>query len=320
MHRQLCEIELRAGDVRAAQRHLDEWGEWTLPSDTHEQVVGPARCRAVLAAVRGRPEEAAHWAEQAIAAASAIENFREETEARRAAGVAALFAHDYARAVEHLRPLWEHAAREGIDDPGVLPVGGDLAEALLGLDDVEAAREVTARLRRLAEDQSHPWAEVSVRRCEALLLLAANTETDSADAGLAQAAVDYAALGLRHDAARSLLTLGRAQRRRRKWAAARDTLEHAAGAFDDLGADGWAAQARLELERVGGRRPSADGALTQAESRVAELAASGRSNKEIAATLVVSVYTVERHLSHVYAKLGVRSRSQLAGRIGEPRR
>lgn len=319
MHRQLCEIELRAGDVRAAQRHLDEWGEWTLPSDTHEQVVGPARCRAVLAAVRGRPEEAADWAEQAIAAASAIENFREETEARRAAGVAALFAHDYARAVEFLRPLWEHAAREGLDDPGVLPVGGDLAEALLGLDDVEAAREVTARLRRLAEDQSHPWAEVSVRRCEALLLMAANAEPDAVDAGLARAAEGYAALGLRHDAGRSLLTLGRAQRRRRKWAAARETLEHAAGVFDDLGADGWAAQARLELERVGGRRPSADGALTRTESRVAELAASGQSNKEIAATLVVSVYTVERHLTHVYAKLGVRSRSQLAGRIGEPR-
>jgi DNA-binding CsgD family transcriptional regulator len=320
MHRQLCEIELRAGDVRAAQRHLDEWGEWTLPSDTHEQVVGPARCRAVLAAVRGRPDEAADWAEKAIAAASAIENFREETEARRAAGVAALFAHDYTRAVEHLRPLWQHAAREGLDDPGVLPVGADLAEALLGLGDVEAAREVTDRLRRLAEEQSHPWGQASVRRCEALLHMAANAESDAVDAELAQTAVDFAALGLRHEAARSLLILGRAQRRRRKWAAARATLEHAAGAFDDLGADGWAAQARLELERIGGRRPSADGALTRTESRVAQLAAAGQSNKEIAATLVVSVYTVERHLKHVYAKLGVRSRSQLAGRIGDPGR
>jgi DNA-binding NarL/FixJ family response regulator len=56
--------------------------------------------------------------------------------------------------------------------------------------------------------------------------------------------------------------------------------------------------------------------LTWTETRVAELAAGGQSNKEIAATLVVSVYTVERHLKHAYAKLGIRSRSQLAGRIG----
>jgi len=317
MHRQLCEIELRAGDVRAAQRHLDEWGEWTLQSDTHEQVVGPARCRAILAAVRGRPDEALEWAEKAIAAAQSIGNFREETEAQRAAGTAALFAHDYARAVELLRPLWQHAERVGLDDPGVLPVGADLVEALLGLDDVDGARAVLDRLHRLAEEQSHPWAQASVLRCRALTRMKVNGEPVEVDAELAQAAAEFARLGMRHEAARTQLILGSAQRRRRKWAAARDALEQAAGAFDELGADGWAAHARFELERVGGRRPNAAGVLTRTESRVAELAAAGRSNKEIAATLVVSVYTVERHLSHVYTKLGVRSRSQLAGRIGE---
>ena len=318
MHRQLCEIELRAGDARAAQRHLDEWGEWTLPSDNHEQVVGPARCRAVLEAVRGRPAEAAEWAEKAIAAARAIENFREETEAQRAAGVAALFAHDYAHAVDRLRPLWQHAEREGLDDPGVVPVGADLAEALLGLADLDDARDVVARLHDLAEEQDHPWARASALRCAALLRLSDSPESsEGIDAELAQAASELARLGLRHEAARTLLILGRTQRRRRKWAAARAALEQAAAAFDDLGADGWAAQARSELERVGGRRPSADGALTRTERRVAELAVAGKSNKEIAATLVVSIYTVERHLTHVYAKLGVRSRSQLSGRIGE---
>src|SRR5205823_5584587 len=96
-------------------------------------------------------------------------------------------------------------------------------------------------------------------------------------------------------------------------------FECAASAFDELGSDGWAAQTRSERDRVGGRRPGAKGALTDSENQVAVLAAAGRSNKEIAAALVVSVYTVERHLSHVYAKLGIRSRSQLAGRIGRSR-
>jgi DNA-binding NarL/FixJ family response regulator len=68
---------------------------------------------------------------------------------------------------------------------------------------------------------------------------------------------------------------------------------------------------------VGGRRPSGEGELTPAERRVAELAADGLSNKEIARDLVVTVRTVEEHLKNVYAKLGVRSRTQLARRLFE---
>jgi DNA-binding NarL/FixJ family response regulator len=138
-----------------------------------------------------------------------------------------------------------------------------------------------------------------------------------AETELAEAAQELQQLGLRFEGARSLLALGRAQRRRRKWAAARDALERASTAFDELGADGWAEQARSELNRVGGRRPAPEGSLTWTEARVAELAVAGHSNKEIAARLVVSVHTVERHLKHTYAKLGIRSRSQLAGRIGD---
>ena len=58
------------------------------------------------------------------------------------------------------------------------------------------------------------------------------------------------------------------------------------------------------------------GGLTPGEQRVAELVASGLSNKEVAGQLYLSVYTVQAHLSRVYAKLGVRSRSQLARRLG----
>ena len=60
------------------------------------------------------------------------------------------------------------------------------------------------------------------------------------------------------------------------------------------------------------RWTAAEGELTASERQVAELAASGLSNKEIAGRLFVTVYTVEAHLSHAYAKLGVRSRAQLA--------
>ena len=75
----------------------------------------------------------------------------------------------------------------------------------------------------------------------------------------------------------------------------------------------------MELSRVGGRRPSTTDELTPTERRVAELAADGLANKEIASTLFVSVRTVEEHLKQTYAKLGIRSRTQLARRLSESR-
>ncbi len=95
---------------------------------------------------------------------------------------------------------------------------------------------------------------------------------------------------------------------------ARD-LEEAIAAFVELGAEGWEQRARSELERVGGRRRGGRDELTPSERRVVELAADGRSNKEIAAALYVTVNTVEVHLARGYRKLGVRSRAQLAKRL-----
>jgi DNA-binding NarL/FixJ family response regulator len=143
-------------------------------------------------------------------------------------------------------------------------------------------------------------------------------DENAAVAGLEAAASEYGELGLRFDQARTLLLLGRAQRRRRQWAAARHALDQAVSTFDAMGSTGWAGEARSELARVGARRPRPAGELTPAERRVAELARDGRSNKEIARTLFVSVKTVELHLSHIYAKLGVRSRTQLARRLSAP--
>ena len=96
-----------------------------------------------------------------------------------------------------------------------------------------------------------------------------------------------------------------------------DTLELAAAGFDAMGSPGWAEDARSELARVGARRPTSPGRLTPTERRVAELAVDGLSNKEIARALVVTVNTVEFHLRNTYAKLGIRSRVQLAARLHE---
>jgi DNA-binding CsgD family transcriptional regulator len=116
--------------------------------------------------------------------------------------------------------------------------------------------------------------------------------------------------------ARTLVVAGSLYRRMRKRSRARDALTEAASVFDRLGARAWARRAQDELARVSPRTPVGDG-LTMAERRVAGLAIAGRSNKEIAHELFVSVHTIEVHLSRAYAKLGIRSRAQLAGRLGD---
>ena len=91
---------------------------------------------------------------------------------------------------------------------------------------------------------------------------------------------------------------------------ARETLSAAVEGFRALGAEGFRARAEAELGLIGGRGQS-DGGLTPTESRVVDLVVKGMSNKEVAAVLAISSKTVELHLSHVYAKLDVSSRTEL---------
>jgi len=113
---------------------------------------------------------------------------------------------------------------------------------------------------------------------------------------------------------RTLLALGSVQRRARQKRKARETLESARTTFERIEEHAWRDRARDELARIGGRTP-AGSELTEAEKRVAALVTGGRSNKEIAAALFLSVNTVESTLSRIYSKLGVRSRTELASRL-----
>jgi DNA-binding CsgD family transcriptional regulator len=112
-----------------------------------------------------------------------------------------------------------------------------------------------------------------------------------------------------------LLVLGNIQRRRRQKQAARVSLQRAEAVFKSLGAVSWAAFATAELLRAG-LHLSDPQMLTATEERVAQLVSEGRTNREIAASLFITVKAVEANLTRIYAKLEVRSRTELALRLG----
>jgi DNA-binding NarL/FixJ family response regulator len=109
--------------------------------------------------------------------------------------------------------------------------------------------------------------------------------------------------------------LGQLERRQRKKESASAVLQEATATFEALGTPLWAERARAELVRanVG---PRQSGQLTPSEQRVAELAASGMKNRDVANALFISPKTVEANLARIYRKLGIKSRAELGRHIG----
>jgi DNA-binding CsgD family transcriptional regulator len=206
-------------------------------------------------------------------------------------------------------------AKGGANRAGATHWVGDLVEALVELERFQEAEALTTQLAERGTALERNWALAVAGRCRGLLA-AATGDLDAALAALEEAAVRHESVPVPFDRARTLLALGVVRRRARRRKAAREALEQACHELERLGATPWLERARAELARLGGRPPS-DGELTPSESKVAALVARGRTNREVAAELVLSEKTVESHLSHVYRKLGLRSRAELAHRYAD---
>jgi DNA-binding CsgD family transcriptional regulator len=189
----------------------------------------------------------------------------------------------------------------------------DHVESLLEVGRVEDARQLLADWESQSRKLGHRWAIPEIVRCRGVL--ATNEGDVTKGIGLLEEAVVlHDEVGDPFGRARALLLLGVTRRRARQKRLSREAIEAALAGFEAIGAVGWAERARAELGSIGGRT-RADG-LTPAEQRVAALVAEGRTNREVAAALFVGERTVETHLSHVYAKLGIRSRTELARTLG----
>jgi DNA-binding CsgD family transcriptional regulator len=192
----------------------------------------------------------------------------------------------------------------------------DYAEALMALGRTDEAVELLNSWESDAVRVGRHWVLAHIARCRGLLE-AALGNVDQAMQALDVAVAEHEAVQDPFGRARALLALGIIRRRARQKRPAREAIESALAAFEALGAVGWAETARAELGQIGGRL-RVEG-LTAAEQRVAALVAAGGTNREVAAALFLSERTVASHLTRVYAKLGVRSRTELARKLNAGR-
>ncbi|NMO51503.1 AAA family ATPase [Actinoplanes sp. TBRC 11911] len=227
-----------------------------------------------------------------------------------ALGQASLRAGETRAGVEALRRLRDLEAGTGAADPMIVRWHGDLAGGLAVLGEHDAAAAVLAEARVAVGGAVSAYLDRATA-----VVLSERGEADSAVVLSAAAARRFEELRQPIEQAHSLLVQGGAERRRRRYAAARVAIGAALAIFLAADAKPWAEQTSLALART-----SAAGFLpgfTPTELKIATLVRDGATNREIASRLYLSVKTVEATLTRVYRKLGVRSRTQLSSRLSD---
>jgi DNA-binding CsgD family transcriptional regulator len=228
-----------------------------------------------------------------------------------ALGTLELSAGDPDAAATALGRAWELARNGDVLSLGRFPLRAGAVEAFAATGELERASAVAGELERVSETLARPWARALSARCTGLLA-AARGDLGTAGAAFERALHEHGRQDRPLERARTLLAYGAALRRAQRKAAARDALQSAMAVFEQAGASLWARRAGSELARIGGRKGAGGGELSATEAAITELVVAGRSNREVAGTLHLSVRTIEWNLSKIYRKLGVRSRTELA--------
>jgi DNA-binding NarL/FixJ family response regulator len=198
----------------------------------------------------------------------------------------------------------------GVGELSIAAVPEQAIDALVADGRLDDAWAVADELAALGVPAERSWHAAVAGRGRALVA-AARGDYTTAFSALAMSYEAHDRLANPFTLARTHLAAGVIARRARRWADARRRFTDALELFDRLGASRWAERAATELGRLPGR-PGTRGALTETERAVAELVAEGLTNKAIAARLSVTTRTVEQHVSSVYRKLDVDSRTMLA--------
>ena len=216
-------------------------------------------------------------------------------------------------AIKHLQPVHQTLAQAGLLAPALFQEAPDLIEAYVHAGRRAEAESALLLLRKQADADLGTWAHAATARCRGLL-------DEDFQPAFEEAMKLHARTEMPFERARTELCYGERLRRARRRAEARDQLHGALETFERLGAEPWADRARNELRATGEtirRDRSASDELTLQELQVALKVAEGATNREAAAAMFLSPKTIEAHLSRIYSKLGVRSRTELAHRFAQ---
>ncbi len=296
------------GDLDGAAAFADQSRETAALLDDHVATALALSANALVHAHRGPADRAREEGERAVALFEQLEWRAGTIWPLWALGLLELSRGSPAAADALLGPLAVAMTEAGLGDPVLGIFLPDEIEALVELGRLDQAEALVDLLEEPGRRLDRPWALAAAARCRGLVH-AARGELDAAVATLEQALTEHQRLDLPLERARTLLVLGRVLRRDRQRLRAKQVLAEALTLFERAGAPLWAERASAEVRRLG--LPTA-GRLTATERQVAELAASGLSNREVAERAFLTVKGVEANLTRVYRKLGIRSRGGLA--------
>ncbi|MFD4603239.1 AAA family ATPase [Streptomyces sp. NPDC058464] len=300
---------------------LFENGSWTAAEEAaHEAfwmateagadnvTVGAGILRATLRALQGDPATARTEALHAVRGVDLRRSLSLQVRHRHAMGMAAFVAGDHADAYEHLRATFTRDFRPApVHYHASLYYLGDLAAAAVRAGRADDARTVAAAVRQDLKPDPSPRLAAVLHRATALL-----TDADEAERHFRAALDDPATDCWPFEKALAHLDFGEWLRRRRRSAEARPHLSAALECFQRLDARPWTERTKAELRAAGAATaPAPAGELTPQERQIAELAAQGLTNRDIAARLYLSPRTVGYHLHKVFPKLGITARAQL---------
>jgi DNA-binding CsgD family transcriptional regulator len=307
---QLVLLHTRAGRWDAAAVAAEQKQELSWQAGYNDPPPGAHYVRALVAANHGELEVARQSAGTCLEVARHVGNAYFEIAGLWCTGFTALVAGAAAESTVSLREATALLQSHDLVSLPTRPVEADLAEALIALGELEEAEQTIHAFAVRVSPLKLAWTEARSARVRASIA-AARGNLEEALVLTTRALQAHRMFADPFEHARTLLVHGGTLRRVQQKRAARTTLVAAQEAFNRLGATPWAEQALAELDRIGGR-PVATLELTANERRIADLAADGRTNREISELLFVSIKTVEATLSRVYRKLGVRSRGAIA--------
>jgi ATP/maltotriose-dependent transcriptional regulator MalT len=294
-----------------------------LAEDTMERAeqVGGSRTialtvRAAVHTYAGREPQARADAAAALAIAHECESPRLAEWPTMSLGLLEVSLGRYAEALTALQPMldvFDDLPGAEIMTATFIP---DAVEAMVALGRHTEAEPLIEVLEHDGRRLDRSWMLAVGARCRSMWL-AARGDVVAAMRIAEHAMVVHARLPMPFERARTQLLLGQLQRRQRQKDASSNTFREALRAFDAMGAALWVDRTRAELARAKVARRRDVVGLTPSEQRVAELAASGMTNRDVAAALFISPKTVEANLARIYRKLGIKSRAELGRVIGD---